>query len=669
MQWRQISPELLELRQAWLHPPRTESIYNLHSFRPPGLSDTAFELYADLKVKTERVVAHKVDETRELGQRVAGVWRRFQGAGIRELELEATLELVAEQINVTGDQVREIREMIRDGRRFQRMQGEPGEDPFGAFETTLRQLEKTQAHWEAVEQILSRQFVRGEKDRPPTQHTIRMMEELGRLNDLQNLDPEVGLAPFTPRSYAKNEVRAITEAAQRPGYLRPTASDSRNLWGGRSTWAQAQDLVKSFQDVPREQITAEVLFEKYLELSGRKTFVEPNRSASRNISPGILITVLTPAYLLLHRGNTLRAYQELERLNASEDGQHREAWRGVTYLALRLLEGAPPDINLLIDTGMAFTRAHRSSVRNDLHSPSPMGSRLKEYGTQSAAHRAYGVTYLAERYKSQHPADQALRGMASVAKHPLHLERALRETGNPELTKDHEFLARRTAGLLMAAYRHGQGNKAPQTKAPVIDLKVVESGSPRKRIGQLSIPENWELFSTEIKPLHDLLVQWERSTEGNLSDRDLQNLERRLGEAPKYFLERLATESPVNPELVKLLMLGLELVPADSKLGGDQFLGDLWRQKSREVMDPAKLQELTEQIISRFNYAAQGFFREGLNQDALQTEAIRENLGDLSPLVIETLAAGEMGEAPLIFILNRLGMTKLPPPPTQYFPE
>lgn len=86
-------------------------------------------------------------------------------------------------------------------------------------------------------------------------------------------------------------------------------------------------------------------------------------------------------------------------------------------------------------------------------------------------------------------------------------------------------------------------------------------------------------------------------------------------------------------------------------------------------MDPAELQELSGQIISRFVYAAQGFYRDSFKPDSIQPEVMKGKLGNLSPQLMDALAGGELGEAELIFVLNRLGITDLPPPPTQYFPE
>ncbi|MCC6271940.1 MAG: hypothetical protein IT572_00610 [Deltaproteobacteria bacterium] len=139
-------------------------------------------------------------------------------------------------------------------------------------------------------------------------------------------------------------IRALQEGAEFIGRsVRPPAHaplfDKR---GDAETVAAVLKGLAAFG--PATSPGAENLMESYLLAVGAAYIRQPGRSLANQIAPSALFSVVTPAYLEANRGNPARALRELTTLDSNASPELREAWRVATYAALRLLQGAKPDL-------------------------------------------------------------------------------------------------------------------------------------------------------------------------------------------------------------------------------------------------------------------------------------------------------------------------------------
>lgn len=158
-------------------------------------------------------------------------------------------------------------------------------------------------------------------------------------------------SPINKRRFERGELKKIHEASlTAAGPLQIPEFGEALHWESRNPWGHAIALAGEFSGRPLSTLSFEgILATFYKQIGWRPQDVHPSFHGNKNISLSILSSVLTPAYLEIFRADPTRAYRDLEKIDISPDPQKLEAWRGMTYLTLRLLEGAKPDILLAKD--------------------------------------------------------------------------------------------------------------------------------------------------------------------------------------------------------------------------------------------------------------------------------------------------------------------------------
>lgn len=256
-------------------------------------------------------------------------------------------------------------------------------------------------------------------------------------------------------------VRVLQEGALLPGRaVRPRGFSP--LFDKRSDEEAAQVLLETYRRAGSGlPPSAEGLMELYLRISGDTA--RGLHAPTGRISPSALFSVLTPAYLRANLENPTRALRELVSLRSSSDPELRESWRVTTYLAIRLAEGAEPNLDLLSELKLSFSSSSMVAGLATLH---------EMVRTPDSPDR---TEQLRRWEASRDMRDQTLLGLYAFftwPKDPLRAWDAVNASG-----KDDHDVASRVAGMLssLGRYRASQTIVAPP-KAEVLGL----DGDPMK---------------------------------------------------------------------------------------------------------------------------------------------------------------------------------------------
>ncbi|MDX1387133.1 MAG: hypothetical protein R3257_06050, partial [bacterium] len=247
---------------------------------------------------------------------------------------------------------------------------------------------------------------------------------------------------------ASESIRRIYEAAAQLGPARPKRGQRVSAWDRRSDWGNVQQMVRQFGSSSELSFSWDEFFQHYQGLVGQ----EPTRGRrpykpESEFSLSSLLNVLTPAFLELRRQDPHRLYRELMEVPRPANPQNIEAWRGVTYLTARLLQGAEPNDGLLFDAHAALSQKGHSPIARRFHD-------LAE------ARRVGGKQYfnlLQLWSRSRLPVERVALGIHAFLESPQDLQDALVYAnsfrGNRDAPSYNHIL--RVTGMLSAAHREG----------------------------------------------------------------------------------------------------------------------------------------------------------------------------------------------------------------------
>ena len=234
-------------------------------------------------------------------------------------------------------------------------------------ESTLKQLKEMEILWEDA------QSRKGEI-RLSVQQISRMNRLLNGIRDsFEIFSVVVETDVATPKSFTWEDLHKIHEVGLMVSPFRPWAIEGARRWEEQAPWGHAMALAHEFSGRPIKSISFdEILQTFYKNIDWRPKVGSSKNPLEDNIEFKVLATVLTPAYLEIFRSDPRRAYRDLEGIDIEPDPQKLEAWRGFTYLILRLLQGSPPDLFLARELRDALYHPSKS------YAVSPLGLKMQE---------------------------------------------------------------------------------------------------------------------------------------------------------------------------------------------------------------------------------------------------------------------------------------------------
>jgi len=423
-------------------------------------------------------------------------------------------------------------------------------------------------------------------------------------------------------------IRALQEGSLLPGRsVKPPISSP--LFGQRSDEDAMQAVLSAYREVEqRFPPSAEILMELYLQTLASNYWDNKEASFAGRISPSALFTVLTPAFISANRGNPTRALRELVTMRSSESPDVREAWRVSTYLALRLAEGAKPDLALLSELRLSFS-----------HSTMAAGlEKLTNLLQHPEAEDRKDQLRLWEKSKEMRA--QTLLGLYAFftwPKDPLRAWDATNSSG-----ADAHQVAARVAGMLasLRRYQVSQSIMAPPSME-VVGLR----GVPQNESDEVPVDNFIENLDKASQTSHWVQVLDEKM-KTVLSPAQRKELSKGLSRLDPQLVRVLGSAAPEHPEeaLARLLqVMGLVSGFDRPELWTQDF--SYYRQDSNEPMAV----HLMENYSTLF----------GTNMPIFKAELV-EGLRALPKVAISLLGHWSHDAGTTLLLAKHLGLPGLP---------
>lgn len=409
---------------------------------------------------------------------------------------------------------------------------------------------------------------------------------------------------------------------------------------------------------PASSPGAEHLMESYLLAVGAAYIRQPGRSLANQISPSALFSVLAPAYLEANRHNPARALRELTTLGSNESPELREAWRVATYAALRLLQGAKPDL--------AFAQELRRSFVD-----STMASGLSSLiELQLGGEAARRERLLLEWEASPDARNRVLMGIHAFLQAPSDAKSALKALRFSAI--DPHQIAERVAGMLAEAHR----SQNPLARAPIA---VLRWQLPPASQGNDAAPLSGRRAMSEQDPIETLGMAFDPGHQGAKVEKFWRDWAQRLGvvvterEAevfraglrglPGYSYGLIKYYAATNPTLAKVLLVELGVVPKEAPTVSDPDLRAALAAKTRDKFSQEDWEDLTRGVVYSYHLYGKNFFPEKFRplSEAERAEWHRK-IGDLPAVVVQAMNAGGLPSADFLMLTHRLGLSKLGTP-------
>lgn len=395
--------------------------------QPPLLLQVAGDATARARVEFNNAF----DEGRQYAITAASAFFKVLRKGTRE-------GYAAEEISALHGQLehylRDIESAVDRMQRQPLMSANPANaTPFQMIE----QLKGALVGLRTIERALERLRQSGASGRFTVEESQVLFEQTAQLAVTFGL-PHGNFANFWyPQPFEINEIRRLLEAMDPVGHSLPPTVKAP-LFDKRNDWATVKAVTQAYWEaaklVPGTQPNLENLLEIYFETVGARVVRIPNRSLVKQISPSALFSVIMPAYLWLHSQNPEAAYRELKDVMVTGGDRNREAWRGTVFLALRLLEGATLDVDLIAEAGEFFR-------------DTPFGTRMKELASLVDAKESRRTAQMEAWGFANNILDAVALGAAAALLNPAIPEKA-REAAMRHVDRDPDGIAARVAGAL-----------------------------------------------------------------------------------------------------------------------------------------------------------------------------------------------------------------------------
>ncbi len=409
---------------------------------------------------------------------------------------------------------------------------------------------------------------------------------------------------------------------------------------------------------------AENLMESYLLAVGAAYIRQPGRSLANQISPSALFSVVTPAYLEANRGNPARALRELTTLDSNASPELREAWRVATYAALRLLQGAKPDL--------AFAQELRRSF---VDSTMAQGlSALIEL--QIGGDTARRERLLLEWEASSDLRNRVLLGLHAFLQAPSDAKSAVKALRFSAV--DPHQVAERVAGLLAEAHR----SRNPLAGAPVEVLRSsllptaqANDAAPGSERRPMTRQDMIQTLGSAFDPGHqgakveNFWRDWAQRLGVVVTEPEAEAFRAGLRGLPGYSYGLLKYYAAVNPTLAKVLLVELGVVPKEAPTASDPDLRAALAAKTRDKFSQEDWEDLTRGVVYNYQSYGENFFPEKYRPlgEAERAEWHRK-IGDLPAVVVEAMTAGGLPSAGFLMLVHRLGLSKLGTPERDELP-
>lgn len=409
---------------------------------------------------------------------------------------------------------------------------------------------------------------------------------------------------------------------------------------------------------------AENLMESYLLAVGATYIRQPGRSLANQISPSALFSVLTPAYLEANRGNPARALRELTTLDSNASPELREAWRVATYAALRLLQGAKPDL--------AFAQELRRSFVDSTMAQGLSALIELQIGGEAARRERL----LLEWEASPDVRNRVLLGLHAFLQAPSDAKSALKALRFSAV--DPHQVAERVAGMLAEAHR----SRNPLAGAPVAVLRSQLPEAPQANdaapmSGRRSMSEKdiAETLGAAFDPGHQgakvevFWRDWAQRLGVAVTEREAEAFRAGLRGLPGYFYGKLNYYAAVNPVLAKALLVKLGVVSKDSPAASDPDLKAALASRAREKYSPEDWEDYSKGLIHNYEFHAKNFFPDKFRPlSESERREWHQKIGDLPAVVVEGMSSGGLQGAHFLVMAHRLGLSKLGAPERDEIP-
>ncbi|MFO1464152.1 MAG: hypothetical protein U1F66_10285 [bacterium] len=411
---------------------------------------------------------------------------------------------------------------------------------------------------------------------------------------------------------------------------------SAPLFEARSDADTTKALLRIFQEIsPSLPPSVENLMECYLQAVGSTYLRVPGRSLADLMAPSALFTVLLPAYLQANRQNPARALRELSTLPSAESPTLREAWRVAAYTAIRLLQGAQPDLALLQELRRTF-----------VHSPMLNGvNQLIELQLGLAPARRQDI--LQEWTSSKDARARVLLGLYAFMNSPRDIKGALQAV--PFTASDPHQIAERVAGMLAAL---GFGREAEQTVAsarimmlPLADRQLNEVEAAMKESENPPPNPLLEVMETVAQPGY-----WPGKVEAKLGSLLLPAQRAQLREG----LSRL------HPDLVRILGSAAEDYSAEALAAilHDMKVVQLSNRPALSDRAPKPVPEpYYESLASDLRQYHRSLFQSEMGPSV---ETLTSKLRQLPEAAVALLGYWSQNPGTMLLMARRLGLPGLP---------
>lgn len=526
-----------------------------------------------------------------------------------------------------------------------------------SFDDFLGKLGKVEATLRALRQLrglLDRDLVTGEGFPIGQERLERWRAPLAKATAVWGI-PGLSAASGSNEALPLDGIRALRQGAM---FIGPSQGGDLGI---------AAAVIQNISQLePAALPTVENLMESYLLTVAASYVRRPGVSLAEQIAPNELFAVLTPAFLEVNRGNPIRAMRELTTLPTSESPETREAWRLVTYAALRLLQGAKPDL--------AFVQELRRSFVD-----SPMVQSLSalielQVGVDFERHDRI----LLDWEESHDLRARALLGLHAFLQAPSDAKSAIRFLHFSAV--DPYQVAERVAGMLAELHRFNSnnllvsasskmltsdwiGSEQANDAEPVSERRPMNENDIAMQLGRALDPQaqgaRVEIFWRE----------WATALGVKLDAAELQSFADGMRTYPPYFHRKLSYYSVAKPELAKALLFKLNLLPPKTAAAAEPELRAALSAKVRDQSSSEDWEDFSKSSLWSYEYFGKGYFPEKF-RPLSESERLQwhEAIGDLPPLFAEALTTGGLQSSVFMLLAERLGLSKLGIPDREDMP-
>lgn len=421
-----LDPFVARLREDYQ--PQPENVLAL-----PTLSEAPSEGIDNFARRLEEIQNNIRTSISPWRHRCNSILRRAQVTGVAREEIRRFFETLDQQVSALRDYIEEISDYLKSATGIHPINREAqGNDPKIAGKELIQILERELKVLEEFEGEFSRALIRGKWLKIKPEALNRLTRALIALDTGFGIKSEVPARESRPRYYSEGSIRDLFHASTKMGPSSPMGLP----W----EWDFTQELVRrmaKFRSAPFSWDNFFTIYEK----------LDNPYDGREGIPLASFLNLLTPAYLEIRRQEPRRIYPELAKLRPKPGDKNIDAWRGVTYLAARLLQGAEPSDWLLVDAFFTLIQGGTS----------PMATRFREL----AGARMMGRDPLKELLKlwknDRIPVERAALGIHAFLEYPQSPRKALEYAGSFRNFMDEEVHPdiRRVTAILSAAYMEG----------------------------------------------------------------------------------------------------------------------------------------------------------------------------------------------------------------------